>query len=123
MMSTIRTTHPVARKDYRCEDCDTVIPKGERHACGCQAWEGSVVTWRAHEDCLLAAADVCDRTDDDPCERSPLYCRIDDYPEEMDFIRENYPNVAARIDTRRAEHDRRAAEYRAKRTIEREGAR
>ena len=48
------TTHPVARKAYRCEWCGEAIPKGEKHAHFAGQWQGEFQNWRMHSECLSA---------------------------------------------------------------------
>ena len=44
-------THPVARKQHRCEMCFGPIPKGERHVQYKGKYDGEWQNWRAHEEC------------------------------------------------------------------------
>jgi hypothetical protein len=47
-------SHPVGRKDYRCEWCGQPIPKGEQHAHYVGLWEGEFQNWRVHQECMEA---------------------------------------------------------------------
>ena len=45
------TSHPVARKAHRCEECNGVIAVGERHARIGGAYEGSMFSYRLCNSC------------------------------------------------------------------------
>ena len=53
------TTHPVARKQYRCEWCYGPIPCGEQHVQYKGVFDGSWQNWRMHEECLESAYEDC----------------------------------------------------------------
>lgn len=44
-------TWPIGRKDYRCEWCGQIIPKGEKHLHFAGIWEGDWQNWRMHSEC------------------------------------------------------------------------
>src|SRR5208282_3933714 len=53
-------THPVGRKEHRCEWCYGPIPKGEKHARFVGKWQGEFQDWRMHNECLDASEDTRD---------------------------------------------------------------
>ena len=50
-------THPMARKQHRCEMCFGPIPKGEKHAQYKGMYDGDWQNWRAHEECYEGYSD------------------------------------------------------------------
>ena len=51
-------THPMGRKEHRCEWCYGPIPKGEKHARFVGKWQGEFQNWRMHNECLDASEDI-----------------------------------------------------------------
>jgi len=45
------TSHPVARKDHRCEACFGRIRRGEKHVHYKGIWDGDWQNWRMHNEC------------------------------------------------------------------------
>jgi hypothetical protein len=48
-------THPKGRKNYRCEWCGQIIPKGEAHYVFTGMWENEFQYWRMHDECKAGA--------------------------------------------------------------------
>lgn len=46
--------HVIGRKDYRCEWCDQLIPKGEKQMYRAYHFEGDFNTGRMHLECEVA---------------------------------------------------------------------
>lgn len=86
--------YPVARKDYRCEQCGTKIAKGEKHLV--RPWNdgGKMYTYRAHQDCELAA-NACDAGYVD--DTIYVLCEHADKREDGLFLRSHYPDVYERL--------------------------
>lgn len=49
-------THPVARKEYRCEWCGEKILRGEKHFKYAGMWEGDFQNYRMHLECENACS-------------------------------------------------------------------
>ncbi len=57
-------THPVGRKDYRCEWCGETILRGEKHTQFTGMWEGEFQNWRMHDECHEAGSHFNDEISD-----------------------------------------------------------
>lgn len=50
-MTVIKTTTPIARKDYTCDLCHQQIPHGTRYKCVILRADGRLVTQHVHQTC------------------------------------------------------------------------
>jgi hypothetical protein len=56
-------SHPVGRKEYRCEWCGQKIPKGEKHVAYVGMWENEFQNWRMHDECYADAQNSDEMSD------------------------------------------------------------
>ena len=81
-----------SRKDHRCDGCRRIIPVGSKYLRYAGVYDGDFGCFAMHVDCR--AAEVALNKIHDPYEWVPL-SEFDD--EDRPWIRENYPEVAARM--------------------------
>ncbi|HWW62019.1 MAG TPA: hypothetical protein VN181_11680 [Thermoanaerobaculia bacterium] len=82
-----------ARKARTCDQCGRLIKVGERYRCQVHTFDG-LCTYRAHEDCDAAAAELHKLADLYPDEQ---YSLADSGDKDREFLTEKYPAVAARM--------------------------
>lgn len=86
------------RKPHRCEQCRSQIDAGERHRKSALVWEGEFHAYREHLDCYAAwRALNFDVRDIHPTEGAPFLSDDEHEPEDLDWMREEYPVVADRL--------------------------
>ncbi len=99
MSSTLLSTNwPVARKKYRCEQCQTPIEPGTKHRKEAGIWEGGFYTNREHTDCGEASHEIWLNAGLGYDEGIWLHEEYWNEPEFTGaFLLEKYPEVAARL--------------------------
>ena len=65
MFENIETRESTARKNYRCDWCDKIIPKGEKYIRQKYIYDGEFCTWRAHCACQRVTDAIWDYADPD----------------------------------------------------------
>lgn len=57
-MIVIKTTTPIARKDYTCDLCHQQIPHGTRYKCVILRADGRLVTQHVHQTCPATVSEA-----------------------------------------------------------------
>lgn len=65
MYQEIEIRESTARKNYRCDWCDKIIPKGEKYIRQKYIYDGEFCTWRAHCACQRVTDAIWDYADPD----------------------------------------------------------
>ena len=65
MLTTIKESHPIARKEHICELCGCKINKGQKYYRQTNVFDGRIYDWIEHEECGQIASklnmyDECD---------------------------------------------------------------
>jgi hypothetical protein len=97
-MTILQDGHHIARKAYRCEQCERRIEVGDRYRKQVHTSDG-LVTYRAHLDCdevadeMKRLAGTAWNYDEDAYPISETACERDDGP----WIKDKFPEVALRL--------------------------
>lgn len=65
MVQVLKTTHPIAKKEHRCNYCNQIIPIGEKYTSQANVFYGDFYVWKSHIRCgdiasKLKMYDDCD---------------------------------------------------------------
>ena len=98
MVTTIKDSHPIARKEHICELCGCKINKGQKYYRQTNVFDGCIYDWIEHEECLEIASklDMFGECDYDEGLSPDLYKEIIDnyiYQEHYDDIAENWQGL------------------------------
>ena len=91
MVTTIKESHPIARKEHICELCGCKINKGQKYYRQTNVYDGCIYDWIEHEECLEIASelDMFGECDHDEGLSTDLYKEIiDNY-----IHREHYNDI------------------------------
>ena len=91
MITTIKDSHPIARKEYLCGLCGCTINKGQKYHRQTNIYDGCIYDWIEHEECgqIASELDMYDECDYDEGLSTDLFKEIlDDYIEQ-----EHYDNI------------------------------
>ena len=58
MLTTLKESHPIARKEYICNLCGCKINKGQRYYRQTNLYEGCIYDWMEHEECSHIASEL-----------------------------------------------------------------
>ena len=58
MVTTIKDSHPIARKEHICELCGYKINKGQKYYRQTNIYDGRIYDWIEHEECLEIASEL-----------------------------------------------------------------
>lgn len=92
MVTTIKDSHPIARKEHLCELCGCKINKGQKYYRQTNIYDGCIYEWIEHEECHQVSAEldmysVCDI--DDGLSSDDFGAAINDY-----IYQEHYDDIA-----------------------------
>ena len=82
MVTTIKDSHPIARKEHICELCGCRINKGQKYYRQKNVYDGRIYDWIEHEECreMASELDMYDECDYDEGLSTDLFKEIiDDY--------------------------------------------
>lgn len=82
MVTTIKESHPIARKEHLCEFCGCKINKGQKYYRQTNIFDGRIYDWIEHEECreIASELDMYDECDYDEGLSTDLFKEIlDDY--------------------------------------------
>lgn len=82
MLTTLKESHPIARKEHICELCGGKINKGQKYYRQTNIYDGRVYDWIEHEECGQVASelDMYDECDiDDGLSSNDFGAVLDDY--------------------------------------------
>lgn len=82
MVTTIKDSHPIARKEHLCELCGCKINKGQKYYRQTNIFDGCIYDWIEHEECRKIASelDMYDECDSDEGLSTDCFKEIlDDY--------------------------------------------
>ena len=67
MVTTIKDSHPIARKEHICELCGCRINKGQKYYRQTNVYDGCIYDWIEHEECreIASELDMYDECDDE----------------------------------------------------------
>ena len=67
MITTLKETHLIARKEYLCELCECKINKGQKYNHQTNIFDGCIYDWVEHEECsqMVSELDMYDGCDYD----------------------------------------------------------
>ena len=91
MVTTIKDSHPIARKEHICELCGCKINKGQKYYRQTNVFDGRIYDWIEHEECgqTVSELDMFSECDSDEDLSTDLYKEIIDnyiYREHHDDI-------------------------------------
>ena len=95
MLTTIKDSHPIARKEHICELCGCKINKGQKYYRQTNVFDGRIYDWIEHEECgqIVSELDMFGECDSDEDLSTDLYKEIiDDY-----IYREHYDDITGDI--------------------------
>lgn len=58
MLTTIKDSHPIARKEHICELCGCTINKGQKYHRQINVFDGRIYDWIEHEECGQIASEL-----------------------------------------------------------------
>lgn len=58
MVTTIKDSHPIARKEHICELCGCKINKGQKYYRQTNVYDGRIYDWIEHEECREIASEL-----------------------------------------------------------------
>ena len=58
MVTTIKDSHPIARKEHICELCGCKINKGQKYYRQTNIYDGRIYDWIEHEECREIASEL-----------------------------------------------------------------
>ena len=58
MITTIKESHPIARKEHLCEFCGCKINKGQKYYRQTNVYDGCIYDWIEHEECREIASEL-----------------------------------------------------------------
>ena len=58
MVTTIKESHPIARKEHICELCSCKINKGQKYYRQTNIFDGRIYDWIEHEECREIASEL-----------------------------------------------------------------
>ena len=58
MITTIKESHPIARKEHLCEFCGCKINKGQKYYRQTNIFDGRIYDWIEHEECREIASEL-----------------------------------------------------------------
>ena len=58
MITTIKDSHPIARKEHICELCGCKINKGQKYYRQTNVYDGRIYDWIEHEECREIASEL-----------------------------------------------------------------
>ena len=58
MVTTIKDSHPIARKEHICELCGCKINKGQKYYRQTNVFDGRIYDWIEHEECREIASEL-----------------------------------------------------------------
>ena len=81
MVTTIKDSHPIARKEHICELCGCKINKGQKYYRQINAFDGRIYDWIEHEECreIASKLDMYDECDDEGLSSEVFEEILDDY--------------------------------------------
>ena len=90
MVTTIKDSHPIARKEHICELCGCKINKGQKYYRQTNVYDGRIYDWIEHEECLEIASelDMYDECDDEGLSSEVFEEILDNY-----IHREHYDDI------------------------------
>ena len=91
MVTTIKESHPIARKEHICELCGCKINKGQKYYRQTNIYDGCIYDWIEHEECreIASELDMFGECDYDEGLSTDLFKEIiDDY-----IHREHYDDI------------------------------
>ena len=91
MVTTIKDSHPIARKEHICELCGCKINKGQKYYRQTNIYDGCIYDWIEHEECreIASELDMFGECDYDEGLSTDLFKEIiDDY-----IHREHYDDI------------------------------
>ena len=91
MVTTIKDSHPIARKEHICELCGCKIKKGQKYYRQTNIYDGCIYDWIEHEECreIASELDMFGECDSDEGLSSDLYKEIlDNY-----IYRKHYDDI------------------------------
>ena len=67
MLTTLKESHPIARKEHICEFCGGKINKGQKYYRQTNIYDGCIYEWIEHEEChqIASALDMYGKCDFD----------------------------------------------------------
>lgn len=97
-MIVIKTTTPIARKDYTCDLCHQQIPHGTRYKCVILRADGRLVTQHVHQTCPATVSEALSSgvVSNNPRQTAPLFIQGGHTPEEI-FRQQIHADVQARL--------------------------
>ena len=81
MVTTIKDSHPIARKEHICELCSCKINKGQKYYRQTNIFDGRIYDWIEHEECreIASKLDMYDECDDEGLSSEGFEEILDDY--------------------------------------------
>ena len=78
MVTTIKESHPIARKEHLCEFCGCKINKGQKYYRQTNIFDGRIYDWIEHEECreIASELDMYDECDYDEGLSTDLFKEI-----------------------------------------------
>ena len=58
MLTTLKESHPIARKEHICEFCGCKINKGQKYYRQTNIYDGCIYDWKGHEECSQIASEL-----------------------------------------------------------------
>ena len=58
MVTTIKDSHPIAKKEHICELCGCTINKGQKYYRQTNVYDGRIYDWVEHEECREIASEL-----------------------------------------------------------------
>lgn len=102
MLTMLKETHPIARKEYLCSSCGCKINKGQKYYRQTNIYDGCIYDWKEHEECRAIAYELdmydnCDSEDglspDDFKEMLDDYIDHEHYNDIADDTAEDWQNL------------------------------
>ena len=102
MLTTIKESHPIARKEHLCQLCGCKINKGQKYYRQTNVYDGRIYDWIEHEECReiaseLVVYDECDYDEglslEDFEEIIDNYIYQEHYDDITDDIAEDWQNL------------------------------
>lgn len=107
-MTVLRYSHPIAKKEHRCNFCNGIIQIGEKYNYQANIFDGDFYAWKSHIRCLEIASKLkmyehCDEgvTEDDFYEsikEEYMYLQSKYNNEEYENLSDKYPSFKEQLD-------------------------
>ena len=90
MVTTIKDSHPIARKEHICELCGCKINKGQKYYRQTNVYDGCIYDWIEHEECreIASELDMFGECDDEGLSSEGFEEILDEY-----IHREHYDDI------------------------------